>query len=117
MFSKIERPELFKDSYTDKALYLKYDKAPVYYMLTRRGDAMELHVAAEGRAGRLALRDAGRAIIKWIPDNYKWCKMSIAPVRIETKAVYNMCIKLGFVDFGAYQFENGVANVMGVKYG
>jgi hypothetical protein len=114
VFSEIERPKLFEDSYTDKALYLKYDKAPVYYMLTRRGDAMELHIAAEGRKGKLALRESGAAIINWLPKHFKWCKMAIAPVG--DKSVYNLCIKLGFADFGQYQFENGMASVMGIKY-
>lgn len=113
MFSEVERPKLFEGSYTDKALYLKYDKAPVYYMITRRGDAMELHIAADGRQGKLALRDAGKAIIKWLPKYYEWCKMAIAPVG--DKSVYNLCINLGFSDYGEHRFENGKARVMGVK--
>lgn len=115
MFSEVEKPELFKNAYTDKALYLKYDKAPVYYMITQRGEAIELHAAADGREGKLALREAGKAIINWIPKQYQWCKMLLIPV--VGKRAYNQCIKLGFSDYGQHKFEHGKARVMGVKYG
>ena len=115
MFSEVEKPELFKNAYTEKAIYLKYDQAPVYYMITQRGDAIEIHVGADGREGKKALREACKAVIEWVKDNYKWCDMLIAPVSI--KSVYNLCKKLGFSDYGEYMFENGKARVMGISYG
>lgn len=115
MFSEVERPDLFNNAYTDKAIYLKYDKAPVYYMMTRRGNAMELHARADGREGRLALRDAGRDVINWIPNEYEWCEMLLIPT--VGKRAYNQCIKLGFSDMGEHSFENGKARVMGISYG
>ena len=115
MFKEVEKPELFKNTYNAKFVYLKYDKAPVYYMITRRGDAIELHAAADGREGKLALRDAGRAIIKWIPEQYEWCEMLLIPT--VGKRAYNQCMKLGFTDMGEHEFENGKSREMGISYG
>lgn len=115
LFKAIAKPEIFKNAYTDQAIYIKYKKAPVYYMLTRRGNAMELHARADGKDGILALRDAGRAVIEYVNKMYQWCEMLVVPV-VGTRA-YNQCKKLGFIDLGEHNFDNGVARVMVINYG
>lgn len=115
MFSEVERPDVFSNAYDGEFVYLKYDKAPVYYMITQRGEAIELHAGCEGREGKLALRKAGRAVIEWIPKTYPWCKMLLIPT--VGKRAYNQCVKLGFSDYGEHIFESGKARVMGISYG
>ena len=109
MFSEVERPDLF-NGFVKNAICLRYDKAPVYFLLAARGDAMEIHIAIKGREGKKNIRKASRAVLPWIYKQYPWCEMIIAPVA--NKSVYNLCINVGFVDVGEAEFEKGRATVM-----
>lgn len=90
---------------------LKFRGGPVYFLLVGRGSAIEIHVSAHGREGKLALEDAGREIILFVFQAYPWCKMLIATV--ECRSVYNLCKKLGFMDAG--EIDN--IHIMVVNYG
>lgn len=114
MFSECERPDLFSDFEGGVAICVKYDKAPVYFLLSQRGNAIEIHIAADGRKGKKALRMAGGAIIVYIKTVFPWCKMLIAGVT--DKSVYNLCEKLGFSDFGLVGNEVGQFNMMVIEY-
>lgn len=92
---------------------LKYKNKPVYFLITRRGDAIEIHVGAKGRDGKLLIREAASAVIDWIPQKYEWCKMIIATVSV--KSVYNLCIKIGFSDLGESNLFRPVCNLMVIK--
>ena len=109
MFSEVERPGLFSD-FIDSAICVKYDKAPVYFLLAEKGDAIEIHIGANTREGKKALREAGLNIKQWIFNRYKWCKMIIAPIK--THSVYNLCRKLEFIDVGVADYGEGEARVM-----
>jgi len=92
---------------------VKYGEYPVYFMLIKRGQAIEIHISAKGRAGKLKLREAAKAVIDWIPKQYPACEMIIATVA--SKSVYNLCTKIGFIDCGQANFERGLANIMVIK--
>ena len=109
MFSVVDRPDFF-DGFVDTAICVKYDKAPVYFLLVERGDAIEIHIGAVTREGKLALREAGLNIKQWIFNYYKWCKMVIAPVK--KRSVFNLCKRLGFIDTGTGEYGKGKARVM-----
>lgn len=97
------------------ALCVKYGEYPVYYSLTMRGMAIEIHVSAKGRAGKLKVREASKAVIDWIPKAFPWCKMLIATV--SSNSVYNLCKKTGFLDMGMAEKEGKFARLMVINYG
>ena len=106
---------LFISFNTENKLCLEYADSGVYFLIAQRGIAMECHVAADGRKGRKNLRASCREFIKMIPISYPWCKLLIAPV--SKKSVYNLCIKLGFEDYGLVGNEAGQFNMMVINYG
>lgn len=114
MFKECGDLSLFEDAGKDEACCYQYNNSPVYFLLSRRGDALEIHVKAVGRKGKLKLREAAKSIVNQAPKMFPWCKMLIAPVAM--KSVYNLCINVGFVDTGKALFEKGEANVMVVNY-
>tara|TARA_R110002012_G_scaffold282145_2_gene471797 strand:+ start:300 stop:656 length:357 start_codon:yes stop_codon:yes gene_type:complete len=91
----------------------KWTTAPVYFMITKRGQSIEIHIGAKGRDGKRQIRAAGMAIIEYIRQKYTWCKMIIATVAL--KSVYNLCVKLGFKDLGRCNRFTPPANVMVIK--
>ena len=113
MFKFVENDE-FKDFGKDNAQVLQYKDEDVYFLISKRGGAIEIHVSAKGRKGKLKLREASKAVVDFIPKAYPWCKMLIAPVAI--KSVYNLCIRVGFKDLGEAQFEKGKARLMVIDY-
>ncbi len=113
MFETCDRPSLF-DGFSEIPICVKYKKAPVYYLLSQRGKAMEIHCGAEGREGKRALREAGKAIIEHVKVIMPECKQLIAPV--SDKAVYNLCIKLGFKDYGKIGNKAGILTMMVIEY-
>jgi hypothetical protein len=98
-----------------KKVCLQYGKEDVFYLLSQRGKAIEIHVAAHGRKGKLKVREASLAMVREIPLIYEWCNMLIAPV--ESKSVKNMCLKIGFEDYGMIGIKGGTTNLMVVNYG
>lgn len=111
---KIVKNDVFSSFGKESAITVKYNKGPVYYLLSQRGEAMEIHVSATSREGKRLIREASSAVIQWVEHTFPWCKMLIAPVNI--KSVYNLCKKIGFVDLGKGEFENGLANIMVIDY-
>ena len=95
-------------------IVVRYEKAPVYFRLSQRGKAIEIHIACEGREGKMAIREASKAVILFVKAAYKDCECLIAPVSI--KSVYNLCMNLGFEDRGIMMFDEGPANVMVIDY-
>ena len=89
---------------------IRHDTAPIYFLLSRRGNGMETHVGAEGREGRLALRRVLQEYLAWVPAQYEWCEMILAPVLM--RSVYNLCMKVGFKDLGKQPFRGAYTNLM-----
>ena len=114
MFSEADNG-LFEGFKLDNSLCYQYQDKPVYFLLSKRGQAMEIHVKAEGREGKLLLRKACKAVIDWIPKQFIWCKMLIAPVKVAS--VYNLCRKVGFKDGGLIDYPPDKARMMVVTYG
>ena len=114
MFNEIDS-SLFKGFKVDYGRCYQYDDKPVYFLLSRRGNAMEIHVKADGREGRILLRKGCAAVIEWIPRQFIWCRMLIAPVK--EMSVYNLCKKLGFKDGGLIDYPPDKARMMVVTYG
>jgi hypothetical protein len=114
LFSSCDRPSFF-DSFSEIPICVKYNKAPVWFLLSQRGRAIEIHIGTNCREGKRALREAGRAIIEHVRVIDPECKQLIAPVI--SKAVYNLCIKLGFKDLGTVKTNDGYTRLMVVDYG
>ena len=62
---------------TNKACF-RYLDEDVYFLLSKRGEALEIHVQADGRKGKRKLREGCQAIIEDVKDMFPWCKMLIA---------------------------------------
>jgi len=93
----------------------KYQLGDVFYLVSRRGDALECHIAATGRDGRLNMRYAADDFIKFAPRVYPWVKMLIAPVKMASVA--NYCRKIGFKNCGVHELDGfGMANVWCFEY-
>jgi hypothetical protein len=115
MFSLAD-PIAFGDGFnTEFKECYKYDDSEVYFLLSKRGEALEIHIAAVGRKGKRRLREALRAMVKEVPKMFPWCRMLIGPVK--SASVYNLAMKCGFVDSGSALFEKGEANIMVINYG
>ena len=111
----LSNEDVFETAKDRAAITIKYAKGDVYYLLSQRGQAIEIHIYIPTREGKLLIREATKAVIEWVKDAFPDCKMLIAPV--QKKSVYNMCVNVGFEDLGVGKFENSSANVMVVKYG
>ena len=106
---------LFKDFNRTNKQCLEHIDSGVYFLISQRGEAIECHVAADGRKGRKNIRKACLAFVDMIPVIFPWCKMLIAPV--DSKSVYNLCINIGFEDYGLAGNEAGEFNMMVINYG
>ena len=66
----------------------------VYFTAAEKGDALSIHICAEGREAKRALRQAlnefSEAMFHWFP----WCKMIIGAVI--PQSVINLGLKCGF---------------------
>jgi hypothetical protein len=113
LFSSCDRPSFF-DSFSEIPICVKYNKAPVWFLLSQRGRAIEIHIGTNCREGKRALREAGRAIIEHVKVIDPECKQLIAP--ISSKAVYNLCIKLGFKYNGTAGNKAGTFKMMVIDY-
>ena len=100
---------------TDKKLCYREAGTDAYFLLSRRGDAIEIHCAATSRAGAKVLYDSGRSIVKEISIIFPWCKMLIAPVK--KRSVLKLCLKLGFTDLGIMDYGRDKSRVMVIDYG
>ncbi len=109
-------PDVFSADFNkeNKACF-RYLGEDVYFLLSKRGEALEIHVQATGKSGKKKLREASKAIVKDVPDMFPWCKMLIAPVK--AASVYNLCIKCGFEDGGLIDYPPDKARMMVVNYG
>ena len=114
MFNLVDSSVFSNEFKTELKECYQYNDSQVYFLLSRRGDAVEIHIAAIGRKGKQRLREAGRAIIKQVPIMFPWCNMLIATVI--PRSVYNLCLMIGFIDLGKFPFEKGDANIMVVNY-
>lgn len=112
MFELSSMEEAFGDK---TGICIKDICAPVYFRLSRRGDAMEIHVMAKGREGKLSVRQSCDRVIEWVKDNYSWCECLIATV--SKWSVYNLCVNLGFHDFGDIEKDGLYARLMVFNYG
>ena len=108
-------PLEFGEGFSETAVSWEYKRGPVFFLLTRRGDALEIHIRALGRKGKLLTREATRAIIEDIETIYPWCKMLIAPVNVFS--VFNMCKKVGFIDCGVGKRGGVNSRIMVINYG
>lgn len=88
----------------DSALVIRYRDAPVYFCLLGRGKALEIHVAAEGRGGRRALRDALACLPSWVESEGIQCHMLIAT--ISKRSVINLVRKCGWLSQGLLYIES-----------
>ena len=113
---KIGYTSMFDDFTRQGETCIEYIEAPVFFMLSRRREAIEvIHIGADGREGKKGLRDAARALIEYVRASYPWCRMLLAPISI--KSVYNLCNKAGFIDCGTISNEAGTIQIMAVDYG
>lgn len=92
----------------------KYKHGDVYFLLSRRGESLECHIGATGKAGKYKLAQAGYRWLEQVPEHYPWCKMLLAPVR--TRSVYNYCRRMGFQDAGATRYGDGLCRLMFVRF-
>ena len=99
-----------------RAVCWQYKDNPVHFLLIRRGEALEIHVQAIGRAGKTQLLCACQSVIKESKTAYPWAKMLIAPVKAQS--VYNLCNRLGFDDLGIVTTpDHGKTRLMVIDYG
>lgn len=98
------------------AVCWKYKKAPVYYLLIRRGDALEIHIQAKDRQAKRFVFEASKVVAREINERFPWAKMLMAPVKI--KSVYTLCKKVGLDDLGVVDSpHHGKCRLMVVNYG
>ena len=108
--------DVFSDDFDkENKVCFRYLDEDVYFLLSKRGEALEIHVQADGRKGKKRLREASKAIVKQVPNMFPWCRMLIAPVK--EASVYNLCIKCGFEDGGLINYPPDKARIMVVNYG
>jgi hypothetical protein len=107
-------PSNFDAGFPEFGRCYQYKKGPIFYLLTAKGEALEIHVKAECRKAKKLIREAGLAIIEDIKNLFPWCKMLIAPVSMWS--VYNMCIKVGFIDCGVAKHKGNNMRIMVVNY-
>ena len=88
----------------DSALVIRYRHAPVYFVLVGRGSALELHIAADGRAGRRGLRAAVAALPGWVEGEGIQCDMLIAT--ISKRSVVNLARKCHWLPQGLLYIES-----------
>ena len=86
----------------------------VVFSAVKKGEALRVHVGCS-RENMKHLRSSCQSFIKNMFSQYDWCKMLIATVDVKNKSVYNLCLKLGFIDHGIYKFEGGDANIMVIE--
>jgi len=72
-------------------------KGCVFFSATRRGDALDCHVAAKGK-NKLLLREAIGHFCRYAMFTYPWCSKVSACVKL--KSVENLCLKCGFTEVG-----------------
>ncbi len=114
MFSFIDKPSCF-DEFEDKpALWISYNLAPVYYQLTQRGDAIEIHIGAQGRKGKQHLRKASEAAKLWIKETFPWCKCVLVITKL--KSIDNLCKKINLCFLRKAEFEKGLMNIWVWRY-
>ena len=100
---------------TDFKLCFKYDGEDVFFLMSKRGEAIEIHLAATSREGVKALHDASKKTIPDIKIMFPWCKQLIAPVK--TRSILKLCLKLGFTDCGIMDYKRDKSRIMVVNYG
>ena len=95
-------PPLFKEAW-------KYKQAEVYFLMSRRGNALDMHLGARGRDKRY-IRQAGQALIDEVRDTYPWCQMLIGAAKRQVDINYNL--NMGFKVAGRQQYGEGDAIIM-----
>ena len=86
----------------------------VLFSASRVGQGLKLHVACE-RSNLKHLRSGCVEFIEHMLSRFEWCNMLIATVSHKNKSVINLCIKLGFMDLGDYQFEHGTGKLLVIR--
>jgi len=104
MFKKVD--SVFDETYPP-GLCLQYNGMNLWGLVVQKGEALEVHVKATDRKGKLNTRKAMMEFIKLVPEKWPDCPMIIA--KITKRSVLNLCVKLNFADCGK-------ANYNGVNY-
>lgn len=116
-FSACETTPLFdpEDFLTERKQCYEYCDGGVFILLSRRGNALEAHIAAEGRKGRRNLRLAASAMLKEAKKSFPWLEMLIATVT--NISVLNMCKKIGMEYHGKVGDSENYFYLMVYDYG
>lgn len=77
----------------DRYRVLQWKEGPVYISYTRKGDAIAMHIAAEG-SGKLELRNAANCFCATVFSEFEWCTVIIGLVG--KQSVINLAKKCGF---------------------
>jgi len=110
------KTHLFDDFDRQGEICIRYIAAPVYFMLSKAGIAVEIiHIGADGREGKRGLRKALTSLVSHVRDTYPACTMLIALNSL--KSTYNLGLKIGAIDCGLVGNEKGRLNMMVVYYG
>lgn len=105
-------PESFAPTETKQGW--KYKHGEVYFLLSWRGDALECHIGAVGKAGKQKLAQAGYLWLEQVPEHFANCKMLLAPIK--ARSVYNYCKRMGFEDAGVADYGDGKCRLMFVRF-
>ena len=88
----------------------KYKHGEVYFLLSERGNSLEVHIGAVGKNGKRCLVEAGKLWLEQVPQYFEWAEMLLAPIKL--RSVYNYCKKMGFEDAGVADYGNGQCRLM-----
>ena len=92
----------------------RFKHGEVYFLLSRRGDSLEVHIGAVGRDGKRLMDIAGKLWLEQVPIAFPWCQMLLAPIK--RRSVYNYCEKMGFEDCGVADYGDGQCRLMVVRF-
>lgn len=109
IIDKEQFKEVFGSEAEKHASY--YSFGGVVFSAVRRGGAIITHVGCKKENMR-NLREACRRYCYYMLNTFEWCRMVVATVDVKRQSVINLCRKLGFIDTGEFEFENGTAKVM-----
>ena len=92
------KTDLFSNIRYERGQIVRYRDAPVYMLLVGRGNALEIHIAADGREGRRGLRNAVACLPGWLESSGIECEMLIATAT--KQSVINLARKCQWLDAG-----------------
>lgn len=90
---------------TDRHLNYRWtgDGRTVYFSAAQQGQAMTIHIAAEGK-NKLGLRKAAVEFVDYLFDSFPWCRVVMGGIK--KKSVVNLALKCGFEHLADGQIDD-----------